>query len=116
MLESFEIVDGGTQGKTGILRVWGRLDARSAPQLLRAGTEARKKGLHLVLDLSGVTFMASSGLGSLLSLAEEYRTGVYRLRLAAPSAAVTSVIRLLNLDQFLAVAASETEALHELEA
>jgi anti-sigma B factor antagonist len=116
MHETFEVISGEVQGRTAILRVRGRLDARSAPELLQAGTDVQNRNQHLVLDLSGVTFMASSGLGSLLSLAEEYRRSECHLRIVAPSGAVTSVVQLLNLEEFLAIVPSETEALLELEA
>lgn len=115
MADGFGITE-ETRGRTVLLRVRGRLDARSAPHLLEVGSRIRMRNLNLVLDLSGVTFMASSGLGSLLSLAEEFRQSESRVRLASPSAAVDSVIHLLNLHQFLTIDASEQEALHALEA
>ena len=102
------------RGQTVLLRVRGRLDARSAPHLLEVASRIRGRSLNLVLDLSGVTFMASSGLGSLLSLAEEFRQSDCRVRLAAPSPAVDSVIHLLNLHQFLTIDATEEEAFHAL--
>lgn len=104
------------RGRTVLLRVQGKLDARSAPHLLEVGSRIRTRKMNLVLDLSGVTFMASSGLGSLLSLAEEFRQSENRVRLASPSPAVDSVIHLLNLHQFLNIDASEEEAFHALEA
>ncbi|HET7496753.1 MAG TPA: anti-sigma factor antagonist [Candidatus Eisenbacteria bacterium] len=113
MPDSFGIQE-ETRGSAVLLRVRGRLDARSAPHLLEVGSRVRMRGRNLVLDLSGVTFMASSGLGSLLSLAEEFRQTDFRLRIASPSAAVTSVIQLLNLQPFLSIDASEEEALHAL--
>ena len=111
MSDEFQIVEGGVRGGTALLRARGRLDARSAPVLLQAASEARQKRLNLVLNLSEVTFMASSGLGSLLSLAEEFRQSEHQVRIAGPSTAVLSVIQLLNLDQFLKIDASEEEAL-----
>jgi anti-sigma B factor antagonist len=116
MPDEFEIVEGTRRGRTSLLRVRGRLDARSAPLLLQAGSSVRSRGENLILDLSGVTFMASSGLGSLLSLGEEFRQAGSRVRIASPSSAVDSVIRLLNLHEFLAIDASEEDALHALEA
>ena len=113
MPNSFGITE-EVRGGTVVLRVRGRLDARSAPHLLEVASRVRGRKLNLVLDLSGVTFMASSGLGSLLSLAEEYRQSQNRVRLASPSPAVDSVIHLLNLHQFLTIDASEEEALHAL--
>jgi anti-sigma B factor antagonist len=113
MADTFGIVE-EKRGSTVILRVRGRLDARSAPQLLEVATRVRRQHSNLVLDLSAVEFMASSGLGSLLSLAEEFRESESRVRLASPSPAVESVIRLLNLHPFLKIDASEEEALHAL--
>lgn len=111
MSDEFTIDEGGVHGDTVLLRVRGRLDARSAPVLLEAASRARGKRQNLVLNLSEVTFMASSGLGSLLSLAEEFRQSEHQVRIAGPSTAVLSVIQLLNLDQFLKIDASEEEAL-----
>jgi anti-anti-sigma factor len=113
MADTFGIVE-ETRGHTVILRVRGRLDARSAPRLLEVASQVRRRDLNLLLDLSAVEFMASSGLGSLLSLAEEFRQSERRVRLASPSPAVESVIRLLNLHQFLQIDPSEEEALHAL--
>lgn len=115
MPSSFGITE-ETRGRTVLLRVRGRLDARSAPHLLEVASRIRARGMNLVLDLSGVTFMASSGLGSLLSLAEEFRQSENRVRLASPSPAVDSVIHLLNLHQFLTIDRSEEEAFDALEA
>ena len=116
MAEPLEIVDAGGSGAAVILRVAGRLDAKSAPALLQRCAAARAGRRHLVLNLSGVTFIASSGIGALLGLAEEFRQGRYRVRFVCLSSAVSSVIGLLNLDQFLAIDAGEEEALDELAA
>lgn len=114
MSDAFGITE-EVRGRTVLLRVRGKLDARSAPHLQEVGSRIRARKLNLVLDLSGVTFMASSGLGSLLSLAEEFRQSECRVRLASPSPAVESVIHLLNLHQFLTIDASEQESIHALE-
>lgn len=111
MADPFEILDTGPGGRVVLLRVSGRLDAKSAPVLLQRCSAERANGRHLVLNLAGVTFIASSGVGALLGLAEEFRQGPCRVRFVCLSSAVTSVIGLLNLDQFLAIDASEEEAL-----
>lgn len=116
MSDELVVVEGSRRGRTALLRVRGRLDARTAPSLLEAASVVRERGENLVLDLSAVTFMASSGLGSLLSLAEDFRQRDLRMRLASPSPAVDSVIRLLNLHEFLAIDATEEAALHAIEA
>jgi len=99
-----------------VLRVSGRLDARSAPVLTARCVEVRNQHRHLVLSLAGVSFIASSGIGALLALVEEFRQSESRVRLAAISPAVESVVRLLNLDQFLAIDSTEADATSALEA
>ena len=114
MVDEFRIQESQEGGRTVVLRVAGRLDAKSAPTLTQCCTEVRTSGQNVVLNLAGVTFIASSGLGALLSLAEEFRQAGRSIRFVSLSAAVTSVIQLLNLDQFLAIDATEEEALRAL--
>jgi anti-sigma B factor antagonist len=111
MPDDFEISNGPTRGKVVLLRVSGRLDTLSASQLLHRCAAVRNAGQDLVLNLSAVSFIASSGIGALLALAEEFREAEASVRLAALSPAVESVIKLLNLDQFLIIDASEDDAL-----
>ena len=116
MSSTFEI-DTDTSGvHTTVLRARGVLDARSAPVLTHRCAEVRSQGRHLVLNLSGVTFIASSGVGSLLALVEEFRHSTSRIRLAEVSPPVLSVVKLLNLDAFLNLCPVETQAVGELEA
>ncbi len=98
------------------LRLRGRFDARAATVLTARCAEVRAAGRHLVINLAAVTFIASSGIGALLALVEECRQSRTRVRLAVVPPAVDSVIRLLNLDQFLSVDASEADARAALEA
>ena len=101
------------QGRSGavIVRVEGRLDAKSAPRLLEHCRAARHAGGHLVLNLGGVTFLSSSGVGVLLVLSENARLDGGSLRIAAPSAAVRAPLELLNLHRFLVIDGGEDEAL-----
>ncbi len=99
-----------------VLRLRGNLDARGASTLTSRAAAVRATGRHLVLNLAGVTFIASSGIGALLALVEECRQSRTRVRLVEVPQAVDSVIRLLNLDQFLSIDATESEAQSRLEA
>jgi anti-anti-sigma factor len=101
---------------TIVLRVQGELDALTTPALLKRCQAVRTKNKHLVLNLSGVTFIASNGIGGLLSTAEDFRESKLSFRIAAPSPAVDSVIKLLNLHPFLNIDSSEDAALNALEA
>lgn len=116
MSSTFEIDTDASGVQTTVLRVRGILDSRSAPVLTHRCAEVRTQKRHLVLNLSAVTFIASSGVGSLLALVEEFRNSPFRIRLAEVSPAVLSVVKLLHLDPFLNLCPSEREALAQLEA
>ena len=110
MNESFSIQDASSRRGVRVFRLFGRLDARAAASLAgRCRAECRPAN-HLVLVLSGVEFLSSSGVGTLLSLTEEFRESGAILALAAPSEAVSMAIGLLNLGDFLAIHASEEDA------
>ena len=94
-----------------LLRVHGCLDASSASAFVQKCQAAQNTGKNLVLNLSGVSFIASSGVGALLALAEQVEDNSGSLKLVTLSTAVDSVIRLLNLDQFLSILPTEQDAL-----
>ena len=114
MDNGLEVKRGETHGKTVLLRVGGRLDAKTAPTLLERVMPLAGMGRNLVMNLAGVTFMGSSGVGVLLAIAQAYQDHKGSLRLVAPSAAVSSVVKLLNLEPFLKIDASEEAALEAL--
>jgi anti-anti-sigma factor len=94
-----------------VVRVHGRIDGRTAPQLLEQATAARQPGRTLVLNLANVTFVSSAGVGVLMVLSETLARDRSTLRIAPASEAVLAVLSLLNLDQHLAIDASEQAAL-----
>jgi anti-anti-sigma factor len=102
------------QGASAVVRVEGRLDAKTAPRLLAECLAARPAGGHLVLNMGEVTFLSSNGVGMLLVLAERSREGGGSLRIAAPSEAVRTPLELLNLHRFLTIDGSEGESLSAL--
>ena len=110
MHDSFELTH-ELHGPAVVLRIVGRLDARSAPQLLHACARRAAPGVHLVLNLAQVTFLSSSGVGALLTLSEDYQGPEGSFRLASVSPEVRSAIRLLNLEPFLLIHETEAEAL-----
>ena len=116
MPEEFSVVESPISPGAVALRVSGQLNARSTPILVQKTRDVREQGKHLVLNLAQVTFIASSGIGGLLALVEEYREAGLNVRLVDLSDPVVSVIKLLNLDQFLSIDADERGALDALEA
>jgi anti-sigma B factor antagonist len=116
MTEPFVVTDGEVRGRLAVLRVRGRLDARSAPLLVRRCNEVRSAGGWLVLNLAAVSFLSSSGVGALMALTESARDDHGAVRLAEASAAVRSVLDVLNLQPYLALDDSEDAARAALEA
>ncbi|MBZ0269098.1 STAS domain-containing protein [bacterium] len=95
-----------------VLRISGRLDAKSAQLLVQQCQGLLDRNVkNVVLTMSDVSFVASSGIGSLLALTESFKDAGGDLRLAHLSNAVSSVVTLLNLGQFLAIDATEEDAL-----
>ena len=116
MPDDFGISDSLNRGRTVLLRIRGRLDTKSASHLLRRCSAVSNAGQNLVLNLAEVSFNASSGIGALLALVEQFKETTGTVRFASLSSAVSSVIQLLNLDQFLTIDPSEDDALAALEA
>ena len=115
MAEEFSITEAPREQGAVVLRVTGRLDARNAQALLRACRDHQEKGnRNLVINLAEVTFVASSGVGTLLALTEELGDAGGSVHLVALSDPVNSVVELLNLTQFLNVGLSEAEALEAI--
>jgi len=95
-----------------VVRVAGRLEARAAQELRRRCSDLREEGrLKIVINLSGVSFVASSGIGTLLALTEESKESGGSVQLAALSQAVAAVVDLLNLTEFLAIFDTESKAM-----
>lgn len=101
-------------GFTTLLRIEGRLDAQNASRLLERIASLPDVHPNLILDLSGVSFLGSSGIGALLSLAQDFQGRGGGIRIEAASPAVASVVRLLNLEAFLPL--DRTGPSHEVHA
>lgn len=101
-----------TDSGVTVLAPSGRLDVVGAPALKEAVSEAMKNGQpKLVIDLEGVTFVDSSGLGSVVSALKQVRSSKGDLRLAAPNQQVRVVLELTTLDRVFPYFATVEEAL-----
>jgi anti-sigma B factor antagonist len=65
----------------------------------------------VVVDLSGVTFLASSGLAVLIRAAHRATEQNRRVRLVAPTRAVTRPLELTGADQLFVLHAAVDDAL-----
>jgi anti-sigma B factor antagonist len=95
-----------------VLAPSGRLDVAGAPALKDAVSQAMKGGqLRLIIDMEGVSFVDSSGLGSVIAALKQVRSSKGDLRLAAPNQQVRVVLELTTLDRVFPYYATVEEAL-----
>lgn len=94
----------GQNGTAETLYVTGELDIASAPALEHAVAHALDgQGGEFWLDISGLTFMDSTGAQGLVHLHNRVDAVGRRLVIVSPTPAVRRVIGVLGLDQFLDV-------------
>ncbi|WP_410676764.1 STAS domain-containing protein [Amycolatopsis sp. cmx-4-68] len=94
-----------------VLRVDGALDLALAPKLRRLAERAARLGSALlVIDLTGVTFLASAGMAELVR-AHRGRTGPTPVRVVATGRITLRPLQLTRLTDELAVYPSLSEAL-----
>jgi anti-anti-sigma factor len=90
----------------------GRLDVAGAPALKDAISEALKSGqAKVVIDMEGVSFVDSTGLGSVIAALKQIRGSQGDLRLAAPNQQVRVVLELTTLDRVFPYYSTVEEAL-----
>ena len=101
-----------TDSGVTVLAPNGRLDVAGAPMLKEAIGDAVKNGLpRLVIDMEGVSFVDSTGLGSVISALKQVRGSQGELRLAAPNQQARVVLELTTLDRVFPYYATVEEAL-----
>jgi anti-sigma B factor antagonist len=110
---SLDVQSRQTDAGVTVLAPSGRLDVTGAPALKDAIGEAVKNGQapRLVIDLEGVSFVDSTGLGSVIAALKMVRSSKGDLRLAAPNQQVRVVLELTTLDRVFPYFATVEEAL-----
>lgn len=94
------VVHAHTEGRWSILTVAGELDVVGAPELRQQVMRAVAEGQHdLVLDLSGVDFIDSFGLGVLIGALKRVRLLDGELQLVVTEPRVRRVLELCDLDR-----------------
>jgi anti-sigma B factor antagonist len=102
------------QGGCVVLAVRGEVDLSTGGRLLEAGSAALREavGRPVVLDLTGVDFLSSSGLGLLVALNDEGRDLRVPLRVVVDeSRPVIRPIRTMGLDEVLSLYSTVDEAI-----
>ena len=100
------VVDGRT-----VVQVVGEIDVYTAPQLRERLDHEIEAGRHdLVVDLSGVSFMDSTGLGVLVGRLKQIRLNDGSMRLVCAHDRVLKVFVITGLDKVFAIYPTVGEA------
>lgn len=94
-----------------VIRLSGDVDLHSSPQARQAILDAVKAGKPLLVDLSGVSYMDSSGVASLVEGYQTARKQGIEFGITGPAAPAMSVLRLARLDKVFPIHASLEERL-----
>lgn len=102
---------------TSRVRLAGRMDSAGVDQIeLRFTAAVAAPGRHVVVDLSGVEFLASLGIRLLISTARALQNKGAKMALYGASETVQTVLDVVALDQIIPVTSNESQALDQLKA
>ncbi|HEV2640134.1 MAG TPA: STAS domain-containing protein [Actinocrinis sp.] len=112
--DEFKLLDIRTWHDAGttVLEVAGELDVYTAPRLReQLADQARAGRHHLIVDMTEVAFMDSSGLGVLVGGLKRARTAGGSVTLTGANAHIHDVLRITGLLRVFPVCATTAEAL-----
>jgi anti-sigma B factor antagonist len=96
--------DASDHGDVTVLTLAGDIDLHSAPQVRDRLEDLRGKGRkRVVLDLSGVDFLDSSALGTLVAAQRNFAQDGGGLRVACPQPHAQKVFRITRLAEVIPV-------------
>lgn len=96
---------------TAVVTLRGDVDLEHSPAARELLLSCVRSGRHLTVDLSGVEYIDSSGIASLVEAFQEARKRGSRFTLAAVSPAALRVFELARLDRVFVIHATLEEAL-----
>ena len=106
-------LSGGTNtNDVQALDLEGEVDVYTAPVLRQAIMDQVEGGVkHLLINLAGVEYLDSTGLGILIGGVKRLKEQGGSLRLVGPSARIQRIFEITGLNKIFDVYASEQEAL-----
>lgn len=104
-----------SQGDAQVLSLSGELDYHSSPELREKLTElTSKQAPKILVDLSGVDYMDSSGIATFVEAFQKTKRYQGRLILAALTPTVRGVFEIAKLDSIFEIAPTVGEAVKSL--
>ena len=111
-MQEFQLETVGPIGDCAVLQVSGEVDVYTAPMLREQMRELAAKGaVHLIVDLSGVNFLDSTGLGALVGGLKRLREASGSLALVVGTARILRIFEITGLTKALAARDSVTDAI-----
>ncbi|NEQ30946.1 MAG: STAS domain-containing protein [Leptolyngbya sp. SIO4C5] len=102
------------RGTCQIFRLTGLLDAFSEPTFRKVLANCIDSGpAHIILDLSGIDFVDSSGLGAMVQMVKKAQTAGGSLQVVS-NPRVTQTVKLVRLEKFLSLQPSVDVAVESL--
>ena len=100
------------QGNTVVIALKGRMDALSAPQFEKECAVWLDKGVaRVVADLSGLEYISSAGLRSILAMAKKLKSADGHIRVCRLSGVVQEVFTMAGFATMFTLYASVEDAL-----
>jgi anti-anti-sigma factor len=97
-----------------LFRLTGLMDAFSEPTFKKVMEKCVEEGpKHLILDLSKIDFVDSSGLGALVQLVKKAQSAEGTVQIVT-NARVTQTVKLVRLEQFLSLQTSVDTAVAKI--
>ncbi|WP_396231784.1 STAS domain-containing protein [Geminocystis sp. GBBB08] len=97
-----------------VFHLLGQLDAFSEPTFQKVVLSHAKETSHLILDLSQIDFIDSSGLGALVRIAKHLEGTKGTLQIVS-NPRVTQTVKMVRLEKFLKLKNSLEEALKDIQ-
>lgn len=107
---AFRDIDGNK-----VLDVMGEIDVYTAPQFKEAVNEIVDGGQkHLLINMAGVTYMDSSGFGTLLSATKRLKPKGGTVNLVKCNGAIDRILRITRLNQIFSTFDNLDEAMQAI--
>lgn len=98
-------------GRFTVIALEGEVDMRHSPQARKVILSSLEPGLPVMVELSGVRYIDSSGVASLVEGLQKAKNLKTEFVLAGVSAPVMNVLKLARLDRVFSIYATPEDAL-----
>ena len=98
--------------RASVLPLEGEIDLHVSPRVERAlASIIKKRPAHVIVDLSGVTFIDSSGLAALIHAMQDVKKYGGKLTLSGINSDVRAIFEIARLDQIFVIGPCDGELL-----